>query len=236
VNKADPDAAVDGFEVDVIQLLTDWAAIDLALTKESVSLRRRVATDALLRLAVNWEAFLSDWWVSSVNRDTGPLLAGLDAQVRKFAETKCGLSNADLSTNVITRSHFTLDDVRRMLDPEGQNIVLRSRSELRKRAQSELGNPYLMKVLGISTTDWVVANLVRTMRNALAHRSRRSFDELDRVLRSGDLPAALRLTTSQRLDFRGIGRYLGVRPNGSTVERIATIHDRMRLLAGKLRT
>ena len=37
MKKADPDAVVDDFEVDVVQLLADWLAIDNALASERVS-------------------------------------------------------------------------------------------------------------------------------------------------------------------------------------------------------
>jgi hypothetical protein len=235
VNKADPDAAVDAFEIDTLQLLADWIAIDDALKLEKVALRRRVATDALLRLAVTWEAFLSDWWVSAVNRDPGPLLGTLDGRMRKFARDNCGLTDADLSATLVTRSHFNVDDIRRLLDPDKRNIVVRSHRELREKAGQELADPYRMEALGISKSDWAVADLVRTTRNALAHRSGGSFDELHRALRSRDLRAPLKLSTTQTLNVAGIGRYLGAKPTGTNSERIAMIHDDLRCLGVKLR-
>ena len=140
-----------------------------------------------------------------------------------------------ISRQPLSLGHTSLGGHTTASDPDGHNIVLRSRGELRERAERELGDPFRIKALGISKSDWIVADLIRTMRNALAHRSLAAFTSLDEVLRRSDLIAPLKLTSTQRLDFRGIGRYLeqACRLNNKSELRSSIID---RLLACKFRT
>src|SRR4051794_15891848 len=100
MRKASPNTVIDRFLASTSSALSDWQTVDTALEGESVGLRRRVASDAFLALAVSWESFLSQWLIAAVNKDSSNAVIYLTRRVRTHAEEELGLSPAHLSNPV----------------------------------------------------------------------------------------------------------------------------------------
>lgn len=118
MRKASPDDVVATFVASTAEALSDWETIDSALLTESLSLRRRAASDAFFALAVSWESFLSRWLVAAVNRDASQAARHLAKELEDYATIELRVPSTHLSSTLITQSHFSLSLVRQLLDPK----------------------------------------------------------------------------------------------------------------------
>jgi len=235
VRTADPNGVIDDFEDLVDDSLTDWMSVSAAISLQPVALRRKVATDAFLGVAVSWESFLSDWWTAAINKDPSAFLVQAESALRTDAKARFGLDAADLANKLISRSHLSLDQVRRMLDPNERNIVIHGYKELDKRANAELAGQYRTKATSITSHDWQIAEATRVIRNALAHRSKSALAEMNVLLRKNSVPLSLRWTGQRNLDIAGTMRYLHTHRPALADSRTKVYHDRLKGLAVQLR-
>lgn len=86
MRKASPNDVAAAFTTATADALADWETIDAALASQSLSLRRRAASDAFLSLAVSWESFLSRWLVAAVNKDASQAVRQLATRLQEHAE------------------------------------------------------------------------------------------------------------------------------------------------------
>lgn len=232
MKKVDPNKVVDRFQTAVADSLKSWMTVDTALAGQPVATRRIATTDAFVRLAVTWESFLSNWWIAAINRDPTTFVSRLDKRLREIAAAEMGLQAGDLSTALVARSHLTVEDVRRLADPNGENLVFRSRTDLRRAAERDLAANYRARVTAITSGAWQVADLTRLCRNALVHQSQRALAEINTKLVEPTTKPDFRWTGSRRLDVRGLRRYLRT-PEGDP--RIVTFHNELTALAAVLK-
>lgn len=234
MNKADPDDIVQAFQDRTRSALHDWQLIDDAVRPLGVGIRRRVACDAFLALAVSWESTLSTWLIGAVNKDTSAAIQHLEQKVRDHAETNLGLKPTVLSASLIATSHLNLSDVRSVLDPNDKNITIRDQKALTGFGNKWLAGTYKRRALALSAFDFAPAVVVRVVRNALAHQSDAAVKEANSLVSSASIPVALRHTASRSISASGWGRYL----LATTVPtpRISTLHHDLINLTGKLHT
>lgn len=114
MRKVDPNSVIDDFKRQVADALQQWILIDRAIPSTPVALRRKVASDAFLTLAVAWESFFSDWWIGSVNRDASSYLATTELKLREEAQRAFGFEDSDLALRLVSRSHLSVKKVRRL--------------------------------------------------------------------------------------------------------------------------
>jgi len=231
VRKANPNDVIDTFVQTTSAALSDWQAIDSAVG--DLRLRRRVASDAFLALAVAWETFLSQWLVAAVNRDSSTAVTYLSGRLRNHALEELRVPNTHVSAALITKNHFTLALVRQLLDPHDNNVVLREHGELKQFASRWLAGDFSSRLSGISSYQFKPVLAARLVRNALAHQSESALKRANDELRKSTVPAALRVTTSRELSVDGWRRYL--LSITSATPRIAVFHTELRATANLLR-
>ncbi|TDE89588.1 hypothetical protein EXU48_20740 [Occultella glacieicola] len=232
MRKASPNDVVAGFTTATAGALTDWETIDAALAAQSLSLRRRAASDAFLSLAVSWESFLSRWLVAAVNKDASRAVSQLATRLQEHAEEELRVPRSHLAATLITQSHFSLNLVRQLLDPNENNIVIREHGDLDQFARRWLADPYRTALTGISSFQFKPVLATRLIRNALAHQSESALKRANDELRKSTVPVGLRVTGARRLSVDGWRRYLlsisSYRP------RIAVLHDELATVASLL--
>lgn len=158
----------------------------LTLTKGNLSAQRRVSEDTLMTVAQVWETFISDWLVGAVTRDASRFKYRLEDDANKSydstASTKEWKHFADFSVNV--PKHPNVSAVRKSLDAKGQNISVKSKEGADKFAGRNLSNDYSKLLGAITEEDWLLLDLVRACRNAIAHRSPMSSSALNAALKA----------------------------------------------------
>ncbi len=232
MRKASPNDVVAAFITATSDALTDWETIDAALATQPLKLRRRAASDAFLSLAVSWESFLSRWVVASVNKDASQAVSYLTTRLQAHAQDELRVPTTHIAATLITQSHFSLDLVRQLLDPNENNIVLREHSDLDKYARRWLADPYRASLSGISSYQFKPVLATRLIRNALAHESESALKRANDELRKSTVPPGLRVTGTRRLSVDGWRRYLLA--ISSTRPRIAILHDDLSAVASLL--
>lgn len=208
MRKSDPNGLVASFTADTYQAWSDWVVIDQALAGHSLAIRRKVASDALLALAVTWEGFLSRWLIAAVNRDPNAAIQHLSDSVVSYATQQLHIPKAHIASSAILKQHFTVAEVQRILDPANRNIVLTQHKEFKDFGRQWLSAPYAAALAKPSARDVQVLKSIRSIRNALTHQSSHSLSDANSTLRDGRLPRDLRLTASRNLNVAGLGRYL----------------------------
>lgn len=231
VNKSDPNDIVDNFVATTNDALDDWRTIDGVLSTQGVRLRRRAAADSFMALAVSWESFLSRWLVAAINRNASQAVRALETKIREYAIDNLRVPEAHVATTLVTRSHLTVAEVRRLLDPEEFNIMISSRADLKKFAMSWLADPYQGAATGITTHQFRTAHLTRLVRNVLAHHSTTAITAANEFVTQNSTPATLRWTGSRRLDVAGWRRYLFT--TTTPVPRVEILHNELATLAGR---
>jgi hypothetical protein len=232
VNKADPNDIVLAFAAATHDALADWRTIDSALLPEGIRLRRKAAADSFLALAVSWESFMSRWLIAAANRDSSQVVATLSTKVRDYAKDELRIPQQHIANLAVTRSHFTVGEIRRLLDPKEYNIAVRNRQELKRLSESWLSGAYRTAALAISDYQFRPALITRVLRNALAHQSSAALAEANDVVALTSTPTQLRWTGARRLDVDGWRRNLLT--TTAPTPRIETIHNALILLAGRL--
>jgi hypothetical protein len=235
MRKVDPNSVIDDFTAQVATARTQWKLIHDALPSSPVSLRRKVAADSFLTLAVAWESFFSDWWIGAINRDASTFMATTESKLRDEAQRSFNLQKADLAPTLVSKKHLSVQEVRRRLDPQERNLVIHGHRERQRRAQQDLAGNYRARAYAITAADWHTVECARAIRNLLAHRSASASDTVHDLLRKQSLTPALRWTGQRKLSVAGAMRYLATKRAADPDLRVSTFHTKLADLAEQLR-
>ncbi len=114
-------------------------------------------------------------------------------------------------------------DVRKIVDPSDGNITFRNRKESDRIADSHLSATYAAYPKSLTYNDWLVIEVMISVRNALAHSSPRSIDAmnacLNACLNTGDPQIQALGRVTNRVTRSGIGSYLVADPKELSGER-----------------
>ena len=239
---ADPNSVVYDFEEflddSVAQFEQVTKAVELLTiaSAKKLKLHRQVASDALMRAAIGFESFRSDWHVRAINRAPAAFENAVKEQITSEFSKKWGA--AGLSAPTVELPPLTLNLVQALLDPHGTNVrgltdppdVIPGRN-WKKKAASDLGEPFKSKALSLPNADLLLINALVRIRNAIAHRSASSLSAMNDALARPQMDAALKRDTN-KVTVSGIGAYLGATTSGKI--RVVRYHERLREIAGKL--
>jgi hypothetical protein len=234
VRKRNPNAAIDEFQTEIDASLTDWRDTR-RLVGEAGRLAQRASMDALMRLAVAYERFRSDWHVAAITRDASNFNR---SQQNRAEEALKGDSRRQLVAYLALGLpiHPTLADVGAILDPNGGNVPIPGINAWKKLADRHLCDPWSARVNALTASDGKVTEAVIAMRNAAAHRSPQAHAAMTAALDGLGLPALrdLRRRPEHCVSLTGIPTYL----NGDTSDgtrRVERFHELLRDLAERLR-
>jgi hypothetical protein len=207
VRKKNPNDVVAAFQAEVGAVVSDWSAMRTAIGASTGALAKRATVDAFTRVAVAFETFRSDWHIAAINRDSSTLQSKLTSYVHDQLKSSRYPSLAS-RVRVSLPAHPPLDLIQEILDPQGGNLSIGGFNHWKKRAGTELADPWRSKITGMHTDDRAVLNAVIAVRNALAHESVRSSSSMNSALSSFGAPDSDLRRGTRNVRPSGIAAYL----------------------------
>jgi hypothetical protein len=234
MRKRDPNAVVSQFQSELASSLADLTSIH-GKVGESGKLAQRASMDAFTRAAVAFEGFRSNWHIAAISRDaTAFNKSQRNRVVAALTETDRGVLTAYVPSLALPL-HPKLDEIGEILDPDRGNVSIKTLQDWQDKAGRHLCDPWKSKVTGLGYGERTLMAAVVALRNAAAHQSSRSADEMKTALGALTTPdnAGLRLP-GRGITVSGIPTYL----NGFEVgqeRRVRKYHSRLHALAQRLR-
>ena len=172
--------------------LTD---VENAFTASEASLpddrtKKLIAEYLFVAAATLFEGFVSDLFVAYINRNSEKFRAYLIGKIN--IDTKDEYAKRSMDYIEKTMPHPTVERIREILDPSGYNVTFKTTDEMKESAGKWLANIDKTKFTSVSTQQCAIIDLVKAVRNFLAHRSQSADDTMQTALIATNLPAALR--------------------------------------------
>jgi len=186
----------------------------------------------LLRLAVAFEVFRSDWHVAAINRDSARFAAFEERRIRASINEKFPATGMHVRIEVPT--HLTLRQVRAMIDADGRNVTFSSPERWIDRVTTHLNGAYRAAVLDLAPADLLVVNAVVKIRDCVAHQSPSSSNEMNAALEA--LADSEFARGQKRLRPSGVAAFLHARPGPLLPRRIVGFHTRLQAISERMRT
>lgn len=120
---------------------------------------------------VDFECFVSDLFVSYLNRDFSQYQATFEGVVKKAAK------GSKVSPWLISRisfdspKHMKLEELADAIDPLGWNLTFKDCDQMKLRAKDWLVDPYRAKVESLNDENSNLIDTARSIRNWIAHQS-----------------------------------------------------------------
>lgn len=178
---------------------------------------REQSCNLVMVTARDWEGFLSDWHIAAVARDSttfsNTLTDHLATAVTKYGNERDHPQLAVFSPTVHVPAHPTLSDIASALDGQGRNLPLSTKKARKTFAAVYLAAPYSSKHEKLADEDTrLLLEVLLSVRNVIAHRSRSSLDVLNAKLTEASKSAHPDVGSLGRVKNRvrasGVGSYL----------------------------
>lgn len=208
---------------------------------------RRSSSAALSACATNWEWFRSDWHKKAIAKDASAYRSSLVGKIRGLLERDPdagrpfirALDKEGVSIDVHLATTPTLSTVGHIIDPSGGNVSFRTRKDSEGLADKHLAPRYAAKAKSLSRDDWLIIEVMITARNALAHSSVRSVDDMNAAMQnagqSGSRKVKSLARSGNRVTRSGIGAYLQAAAPSMKATRVMVICEHMLQLEAKFR-
>ncbi|MFB2557075.1 hypothetical protein [Herbiconiux liangxiaofengii] len=244
----EPNTVLDGFLRNTRASMERYIALYEALEwdKKTLALRRGLTSDVAFRLGSEWEIFQHQWFVAAIHKKQGKFRSNLEKRLHD------GLSKAGTgsileimrpgSTEMLER--LSASQIEQLVDPEGYNVSFKDNVTWIKKADLDLDPSYCTLIRSIASTpsDACIIDLVKGLRNAIAHGSGGSLVKLNSLVRvrqegedlgiSGDVNKLLVRDTKAVKDISAyLHRYLETKG----VRRVVLLHQRIEEIAERLR-
>lgn len=165
---------------------------------------------------VDFECFVSDLFVSYLNRDFSQYQATFEGVVKKAAKS------SKVSPWLISRiafdipTHLKLEELADAIDPLGWNLTFKDSAQMKQKATDWLVDPYRTKIQALNDEDANLIDTARSIRNWIAHQSTGSGIIMNDMLKDIDQGAG---TPNNELgrgvkDITNIGFFLKSQNNG----------------------
>lgn len=229
-NKPDLDRLKADHEADQERILQYWTAL---FDQDPQVDMKRTSALTLIASVQRWERFRSDWQIRAIARDSSTYANKVRRQVENaIPEALWGGRDAGLLVvRVSLPKHLGISDVEKFLDAEERNVTYNSRNSEERAAKSQLAPPFREKVMRRSDDDWLIVDLVRQLRNAIAHGSPYSIEHMNRAIAamaSSSRPDDQALQKgARRVTESGIGSYLFAAMPGYGTARVVHLLTRI---------
>ncbi|MGH2712305.1 MAG: hypothetical protein ACRDM7_00160 [Thermoleophilaceae bacterium] len=227
MRKQNPNDVIDAFQRELDESVDLWKRLR-AEVGETGELAKQVSLDAFQRAAVAFETFRSDWHIAAINRDSGQFKEELTRRVEQSVTGRWkGLAGR---VAVDLPKHPSLEVVRTLFDPDGENVSLGSSTIWTQRANDHLRPAYRDAVENLPNEDRLLIDAVISIRNLLSHHSQKSSNDMNVALRNlhGHHDRDLRRGTN-RIEPSGIRNYLNANQRGK--RRAEIFHCRLKEVA-----
>lgn len=231
MRKQNPNDVIDAFHHELNESIDTWNRLRQEVGTAG-DLAKRVSVDAFQRAAVAFEGFRSDWHIASINRDSTQFKSVLTQKVEQSVASRWRGLQGRVSVDL--PKHPSLELVRELLDPDGQNVSLGSYAIWKDKAEEQLCTQFSTPLVGLPVQDRAVVDAVIAVRNLLSHRSQRASKGMNEALRAlhGHQDGALRRGPN-RPEPSGIGNYLNADRDGQ--RRVEIFHHRLQDISERLR-
>lgn len=239
VNKPSIAALVDDFVAGTDDALGHWLKLHRLLLHD-LPARRTISENCLSSLVQNWESFRSDWQVAAVTRDSSAFLEKLARAESGAVETalRAKYPASSIVVDLGLGQHPSRATIAALLDADGKNVTYNDKQKHDRTVAMQLTPAYKAKIFSITADDWLLLDLARECRNAIAHRSTASlsrFNEAIHEIRGSKIDSALGGRAS-KVRETGIGTYLyGSVSSDNSQARVMYIGERIRDIGEKLR-
>lgn len=214
VNKPNLNLVIDRFQDEQKRQRSLYNSLRGVATNDVM---REQSCNLVMVTARDWERFLSDWHIAAVARDSttfaNTLTDHLTKAVTKYGNERGAPQLSVFSPTVHVPAHPTQADVARALDGQGRNLPLSTNKARRRFANDYLAGPYASKhekLADEATT--LLLDVLLSVRNVIAHRSRSSLDHLNTKLteasQSADQDVSSLGRDQNRVSPSGVGSYL----------------------------
>ncbi|VXB17165.1 hypothetical protein [Pseudomonas sp. 8O] len=120
---------------------------------------------------VDFECFVSDLFISYLNRDFSQYQDTFEGVVKKAAKS------SKVSPWLISRitfdipTHLKLEELADAIDPLGWNLTFKDTGQMKQKAMDWLADPYKTKIQALNDEDANLIDTARSIRNWIAHQS-----------------------------------------------------------------
>ena len=185
MNKRDPKAVLKAFRD---QIVTDGKFYRLArqglhLQLQDAAYSGNLAEQGFHTLYVRFETFISDLFVTYVNRDPVPYQRALYSSIESSTRERFGAFHADRLEHRPVK-HLSVEKIEELIDAKGQNLTFGSADLMVQRAKLWLAPEFSVQFDGLSVDERSFIDLARLIRNAIAHRSTSSFRDMNAHLKA----------------------------------------------------
>ena len=149
--------------------------------------RSHITEYSFLASSVLLEGFISDLFITCINKKNGPFSNYLVARMQ-ITSTDEHAKRAIQFAAAGIGSHLTLDKIRQVLDPNSWNISFPTAGDLKGKANLWLDDPYRTSFNSISDAHGAILEATKSIRNYLAHRSGASKSTMQTALTNARLP------------------------------------------------
>lgn len=181
-----------------------------------------------LNAYVSFETFVSDLFLAYVNKDATVFQNSQEKRIRHLVKEDLGNWYKDRVTLTRERS-LNADTVETLLDPNGYNVTFGSAEEMKRLAGKWLAPGYRRKIFTLSNDDFLFIDCCKTIRNVIAHKSKRSLDIMNQQLKTIPSGSTIDFVRRTSNDVKTVGVFL--KSNGSTQPRVVECLERLRAIA-----
>jgi hypothetical protein len=158
------------------------------------------------------EEFISFYFVGSVTHEPTQFLASRERLIRQYLEKRYVRDSPHVTYT--PPSSLSFEDARMLLDSDGKNLTFRDCEQMLQRAKEYLSPEHSVRFKRIPSDRLAVIDVARSIRNCIAHKSRRSLHEMQ--VRLGSLPedGVIAVFGAGVSSVEHVGAYLKAAPLG----------------------
>ncbi|MEG0010191.1 MAG: hypothetical protein RR721_14810 [Aeromonas sp.] len=230
MNKKRPDDIRLNFESEVNSLIDFYQKSENGLKGQEHEGKNLTILSELvfLNTYVSFETFISDLFIAYINKKSINYQNKQEAKIKKLVKEHFG----DWYSNKISMNkvpHLKAEDVERLIDPQGFNLTFNSTEEMKKIAGGWISQELRESLFRLSADDCEFIDCCREIRNAIAHKSKRSFTSMNVMLRRVDATSTIAFIHRPANDIKNVGVFLKSKIHGE--QRIITSMLRLKDIA-----
>lgn len=156
---------------------------------------------------VAFETFLSDLFLAYINKKSITYQNSQEKKIKKLIGEQFG-EWYEQRTSLHKASHLSANEVENLLDPKGYNLTFSRSSDIRRLAAKWLDQDFKQNIFMLSQEDLQFIDCCREIRNAISHKSKRSFDSMNTLLRSVPTPSTIDFIHRPTNSVKNVGVFL----------------------------
>jgi hypothetical protein len=240
----DPNRELDDFKDRLESILTRHETIYTLVPSSEKKLRKTLAVDAAFRIGTEWELFQHRWHIAAISKAPEKFVATVQSDLdRDIAKVKDRLEAIQAGSTTVPKK-LNATQISKLVDPAGYNLTFADTQAWMEKAGAHLTDRFksLVVAIGTSAEDTCVLDLVRAVRNYVAHGSDSSRERLNQYIKTRPPKGDIGITGSKNKalarDIRGISEidaYLHSKVGSPAHQRVVVIGKRVLTIAEKLR-